>query len=192
MGVVEIVPYDRGWPAEFLAIGARIRSVVGDLALRIDHVGSTAIPGLAAKDVIDVQITAAALGPGGALDAALAGDRFRRRADVDRDHEPPGVAWSPGDWDKWLLEPPAGLRPANVHVRVDGRPNQRYALLFRDYLLENPLTAAAYAELKRRLAEIAPSRQAYAEAKDPACDIVMGAAEEWADVTGWSPGPSDA
>ncbi len=79
-----------------------------------------------------------------------------------------------------------------MHVRVDGRPNQRYALLFRDYLLENPITAAAYAELKRRLAAIAPTRADYADAKDPACDLIMGAAEEWADLTGWRPGPSDA
>jgi GrpB-like predicted nucleotidyltransferase (UPF0157 family) len=192
MGAVEIVPYDPGWPAEFRPIGARLREAAGELALRIDHVGSTAVPGLAAKDVIDVQITASALEPGGPLETALAARGFQRRADIDRDHDPPGVTWTPGDWEKWLLEGPADLRPANVHVRVDGRPNQRYALLFRDYLLENPITAAAYAELKRRLAAIAPTRADYADAKDPACDLIMGAAEEWADLTGWRPGPSDA
>ena len=139
--------------------------------------------------MIDVQITAASLEPGGALAAALAAAGFPPRADILSDHLPPGER-APEDWAKWLLEPPSSLRPANVHVRVAGRPNQRYALLFRDYLLENPVTAAAYAELKRRLAAIAPTRAAYADTKDPACDLIMGAAEEWADVTGWDPGPS--
>lgn len=191
MSAVEIVEYDPRWPEEFQAIGATLREATGELALRIDHIGSTAVPGLAGKDVIDVQITAPALEPGGALEAALAAAGFPPRTDILSDHLPPGER-APEDWAKWLLEPPSSLRPANVHVRVAGRPNQRYALLFRDYLLENPVTAAAYAELKRRLAAIAPSRSAYADTKDPACDLIMGAAEEWADVTGWDPGPSGA
>ena len=54
---IAVVPYDPEWPALFAELAAQIRMALGPLALRIDHVGSTAIPGLAAKPVIDVQVS---------------------------------------------------------------------------------------------------------------------------------------
>ena len=54
---IEIVPYQETWVEEFKAQGIRLRKITGDSALRIDHIGSTSVPGLAAKDVIDIQIT---------------------------------------------------------------------------------------------------------------------------------------
>jgi GrpB-like predicted nucleotidyltransferase (UPF0157 family) len=83
-------------------------------------------------------------------------------------------------------------RAANIHVRVICRPNQRYALLFRDYLRAHPQAAAAYAELKRRLAALGIERSVYAEVKDPACDINMVPANAWASAVSWTPGPPDA
>jgi GrpB-like predicted nucleotidyltransferase (UPF0157 family) len=77
-------------------------------------------------------------------------------------------------------------------VRVQGRPNQRYALLFRDYLRLHPASAGAYAELKRRLAQHLADPQTYPDVKDPAVDLIYFAAEAWAAATGWQPGPSDA
>jgi len=77
-------------------------------------------------------------------------------------------------------------------VRMAGRPNQRYPLLFRDYLRAHPASAAAYAELKRRLAEHLSDPQRYPEVKDAAVDLIYFAAEEWAATTGWQPGPADA
>ena len=62
--MLEIVPYKRSWPSEFRKLASLLRQGLGDLALRIDHIGSTAVPGLAAKDVIDIQITVAALDQG--------------------------------------------------------------------------------------------------------------------------------
>ncbi|HET8851853.1 MAG TPA: GrpB family protein [Ktedonobacteraceae bacterium] len=59
--LIVISPYDPQWPLEFRQLGMPLRAVLGDLALRVDHIGSTSVPGLAAKDVIDVQITVAAL-----------------------------------------------------------------------------------------------------------------------------------
>ena len=58
---VEILPYKSSWPSEFLSIATTLRQGLGELALRIDHIGSTSVPDLAAKDVIDIQITVAAL-----------------------------------------------------------------------------------------------------------------------------------
>jgi GrpB-like predicted nucleotidyltransferase (UPF0157 family) len=166
----------------------KIRAAMGPEAVRIDHIGSTAVPGLPAKNVIDIQVAVADLGAADALAAA----GFRPFAEVVEDHRPPGDERPHAEWAKrLLLEPPEEHR-ANVHVRVLGYANQRYALLFRDYLRVHPATAEAYAELKRRLAALMPDTNTYADVKDPAVDLIALAAEEWATATGWEPGPTDA
>ncbi len=188
--MVEIVPYKSTWPAEFLAIASVLRQGLGPLALRIDHIGSTSVPGLAAKDIIDIQVTVAALDQ--ELLSAMAALGYTWREDFSGDHRPPLATGPDSDWGKWVFDPPAGQRPTHTHVRVPGRPNQRYPLLFRDYLRTHPATAEAYAELKRRLAGQIPDRTVYSVVKDPAVDLIYLPAEEWAAAAGWQPGPSDA
>ena len=171
------------WPGEFEAIAASIREALGALALRVDHIGSTSVPGLPAKDVIDVQLTV------GALDRARLAPALQRAGFVDQDigsdHRPPGATGPDDDWRKLFFQAGSG-RPVNLHVRVAGRPNQRYALLFRDYLRAHRESAAAYAALKRALAGLGIDRGVYADVKDPACDLIFIAAEDWASQTGWS------
>lgn len=182
-----IEPYAERWADEFSRHARRLREVLGERALRIDHIGSTAVPGLAAKDRIDIQVTVVDL-----ADANPLGDAgFGEFAPV-ADHRPPGAEGDETDWQKRFFTDTGDERHANVHVRVDGRANQRYALLFRDYLRENPPAAAAYAELKRRLAAELRDVRHYADVKDPACDLIMVAAEDWARLTGWNLSPSDA
>ena len=77
-------------------------------------------------------------------------------------------------------------------MRVQGRANQRYALLFRDFLRTHPATAAAYGELKRQLAQHLADIQTYTDVKDPAVDLIYFAAEDWAAATGWQPEPPNA
>ncbi|MCH8293528.1 GrpB family protein, partial [Candidatus Poribacteria bacterium] len=60
---IEIHPYTQKWPQEFSEIGKKMRSTLGSVALRIDHIGSTSIPGLAAKPIIDIQISVESLEP---------------------------------------------------------------------------------------------------------------------------------
>jgi GrpB-like predicted nucleotidyltransferase (UPF0157 family) len=80
-----------------------------------------------------------------------------------------------------------------VHVRQEGRLNQRYALLFRDYLRADPGAAGAYGQLKQALAEAAGRDwDTYYSVKDPACDLIMAAAEQWAVRVGWHPHECDA
>ncbi len=190
MPPVEIVPASPSWTQEFDAIGQALRECLGDLALRIDHIGSTSVPGLAAKDMIDVQVTVAEL-DSDHLIPAFASAGYVHRPDNPGDHRPPGAHGPDQDWAKLFFSEASG-RPVNIHVRVIDRPNQRYALLFRDYLRAHPPTAAAYAEAKRRLAELAGDDIGrYAEAKDPIVDLIYLPAEEWAARTGWTPGPSD-
>jgi GrpB-like predicted nucleotidyltransferase (UPF0157 family) len=181
---VTIVEPNASWPTEFEQIAVALRKALGPLALRVDHIGSTAVLGLPAKDVIDVQVTVAALdrehlvaalAPTGLIDQGIASD-----------HRPPGATGPDDDWRKLLFKPATG-RPVNVHVRVVGRANQRYPLLFRDYLRAHPDAATAYARLKRGLAELGIDQGAYTEVKDPACDLIFIAAEDWAERTGWAP-----
>lgn len=179
---VAIVEPKASWPSEFEAIADSIRHELGSLALRIDHIGSTAVPGLPAKDVIDIQVTVAALDRD-RLVPALASAGFVEQA-IGHDHRPPGASGPDDDWRKLFCQPRSG-RSANLHVRAAGRPNQRYPLLFRDYLRAHADSAAAYAALKRALAALGIDRGVYADVKDPACDLIFIAAEDWAGETGW-------
>src|SRR5438445_5676030 len=103
MALARIVPYDANWPREFVAVAADVRRALGPLALRIDHIGSTAVPGLAAKDVIDVQVGVAALDPEAALVDPLGAVGFVLRPGIVGDHRPPGGNGPAADWAKRLL-----------------------------------------------------------------------------------------
>jgi GrpB-like predicted nucleotidyltransferase (UPF0157 family) len=186
---IKIVGYRNRWPDEFGKIAARLRSGLADLALRIDHIGSTSVRGLAAKDVIDVQITVAALEV--PVDAAMHRLGYSRAPSIGGDHRPPAADGPDADWQKWYYVAPTKHRRTNTHMRVLGRPNQRYPLLFRDYLRAHPKTAEAYARLKRQLAENLADPDTYPDVKDPAVDLIFLAAEDWALRTQWQPGPSD-
>ena len=175
--MIEIVEYNPAWPAEFEAICAALHSALGPLALRVDHIGSTAVPGLSAKDVIDVQVTVAALSREVAERLRAAG--FEQREMVRYDHVPPGAAEDPRLWAKLFFNQPAGQRRANIHVRVAGNPNQRYPLLFRDYLRAHPHSAAAIDRVKRAIAgHHADDIEAYYDIKDPVYDLIWDAAQE--------------
>jgi GrpB-like predicted nucleotidyltransferase (UPF0157 family) len=187
MAAVAIVDYDPTWPEQFGELAATLRRELGDGALAIDHIGSTAVPGLAAKDVIDLQVAVADLAQADQLAPA-----FERAGYVPspyrRDHQPAGDASHPGRWEKRLWQSPPGARRVNAHVRVAGWPNQRYALLFRDYLRARPAAAAAYARLKRALAErFGDDLAAYTKVKDHACDLIAVAAGERAAISRMRP-----
>ena len=185
---IVIVPYRPSWADEFAALTHGLRDALGPLALRIDHIGSTSVPGLAAKDIVDIQVTVQALEE--PVGRALEKGGYRRREPISSDHVPTGQPETEIEWAKWLYRPAAGQRSANIHIRVSGRLNQRYPLLFRDYLRAHPSTAESYALVKVALAKYhADDVEAYYDVKDPVCDIIMAAAEEWAAATHWQPEP---
>lgn len=185
-GYLTIHDPDPTWPAQFLEVEGRLAAALGALAVRIDHIGSTAVPGLAAKDIIDIQVTVAELDePGLRQRIESAGFVWREGY---RDHEPPGMRLDPEELDKRYAQSAPGERPANIHIRAAGRFNQRYALLFRDYCRANPLVAAAYGTVKRHLADLAGDDvEAYYDVKDPVIDILMAGANAWAEATAWDP-----
>jgi GrpB-like predicted nucleotidyltransferase (UPF0157 family) len=177
--MIEIVDYDPAWPAEFEAIRAALIEALGSLALCVDHIGSTAVPGLSAKDVIDVQVTVAALSPDVVEGLRAAG--FELREALRYDHVPPGADANPRLWAKRVFVQPPGQRRANIHVRPAGNPNQRYPLLFRDYLRAHPNSAGAIDRVKRAIAKRhADDKEAYYDIKDPVYDLIWDAAQEWA------------
>jgi GrpB-like predicted nucleotidyltransferase (UPF0157 family) len=186
---IELVDPDPAWPRQFEEIGRWLRSAFGDRALRIDHIGSTAVPGLPAKDVIDVQLTVETFE---GVRRVLAGSAFALRTGPVSDHRPAGSELPDRDLEK-LFGEASEPRRANLHVRLPGRFNQRYPILCRDYLRAHRAAALAYGEVKRQLARIVGDDvDAYYSVKDPVFDIVMAGAEAWAARTDWAPGPSDA
>jgi GrpB-like predicted nucleotidyltransferase (UPF0157 family) len=184
MAAVEIHAPRPEWAGEFRALAPLIRAALGARARAIHHIGSTSVPGLAAKDILDLQVTVADLSGDEARDRALGTLGFTRVEARTGDHLPPG-ATDASRWEKrlyWLRLP----RAVNLHVRVEGWPNARYALLFRDYLRATPEAARGYEAVKRKLcAEHPDDLGAYADRKDPECDRVMVAARAWAELVDW-------
>jgi len=167
--MIEIVPYDPQWPHAFEGERERIQAALGSLALRIDHNGSTAVPGLAAKPIIDIQVSVARLEPLESFAAPLA--RI-------------GYVHVPGQDDTWC---PFFHRPRDwphthhVHVVEAGGAEERRTLAFRDHLRANPDAAREYEALKRGLAAAhgggsAESREAYAVAKTTFIERIVAAA----------------
>lgn len=189
--LITIAPSDPRWPQEFRGLALALRAVLGDLAMRIDHIGSTAVPGLAAKDIIDIQIAVATLDTA-TLIPLLTSLGYVHLANITGDHIPPGRDDSAEQWRKLFFKAPPEQRRVNLHIRQAGHPNQRYALLFRDYLRADAGVKEAYAQIKQTLARLHPADlNAYYDVKDPVCDVIMAAAERWASETCYAPGPSD-
>lgn len=177
---VEIAAYDADWPRLFRQRGERLRTALGDVALRIDHIGSTSVPDLAAKPIIDIQISVASFEPLDAFRRPLEGLGYVfREANEERTK-------------RYFREAP-GERREHVHVRKAGSWGEQFALLFRDYMRAHPDEAARYARPKRELAErYRDDRHGYTEAKNPFIWEVMHRANDWSQELGWEPGPSDA
>ncbi|RKN18729.1 dephospho-CoA kinase [Micromonospora musae] len=181
----QLVDYDPTWPRQYARLAARIRHALAPADLRIDHIGSTAVPGLAAKDVIDVQLTVATLDEADATIAQrLADAGFPRMSGEWWDDPRPAGR---GRWEKRLHGSADPGRPVRLHVRVADSPGWRYALLMRDHLRADPGQRSAYLLFKQELADSAPESAGSPTAGDPWFDEEYLRAEEWAAQTGWRP-----
>ncbi len=165
------------WQADFAEIKHAVAATLGDLALQIDHIGSTSIPHLYAKDVIDVQVTVAALTP--TLITRFTEAGYQHHPHLE-DHVPLNADDDPKQWQKYVFTEPAGERRTNIHVRVAGRLNQQYALLFRDYLRATPTAVQLLDQFKRDIVKHhAPDVDAYYAFKDPYYDQIWLTAQRW-------------
>ncbi|MBF6329995.1 dephospho-CoA kinase [Nocardia transvalensis] len=183
-GAVHLVPANPEWDAMAQRLIGRLAVVCGASARRIDHIGSTAVPGLPAKDVIDVQITVADLGTADELREPLEAAGFPCIREYDHDDPKPGT--DPAHWGKRVHGTADPGRPANIHLRVDGWPNQRFALIFRDWLRAIPAARDEYVTVKQKAEADAAGLsgeaaiQAYLDVKTPWFDGAYPRAVEWA------------
>lgn len=172
--LIELVGYDAGWPARFDRWRARIGEVLGDVARRVEHVGSTSVPGLPAKPIVDIQVSVDSMDDEHAYVGPL---------------ESTGVQMRSRDVFHRYFRPFAG-QPRDVHVHVcdAGSEWERDHLLFRDHLRRHPEDAARYAEAKWRAVRYwADDGWAYTDAKTDAVLDILDRARSWADRVGWRP-----
>ena len=163
---VRVVAYDPGWPDTFKVWHERLGSLLGAAACRIEHVGSTSVSGLAAKPVVDIQVSVADVDDEDRYvpPCEAAGLQLRFRDDEHRYFQPP----------------PGQPRDVHVHVCQQGSGWERQHLLFRDYLRANAHAREAYSAAKRDAARVwADQRAAYGEAKSDVILAILDQAEVW-------------
>ncbi len=174
---IELVPFREEWAASFAEWRERLGRGLGEAAVRIEHVGSTAVPGLPAKPVVDVQVSVRDVEDERSYAQAIdsLGVAFRSREPGHRYFRP------------------AADRPRTVHIHVCtmGGEWEREHLLFRDYLRADPASRSRYAQLKRELAErYWDDRLAYTEGKTGFILDTLDHARTWAETTGWKLPPA--
>ncbi len=163
---IEVVPHDLGWIEDARRAADQLRAVVGHLASGVEHIGSTAVPGLAAKPIVDLAV---AVEPAHREEAV---DALQRLGYVDL-----GEAGVSGRrYLRWRRSPPA----VNVHLMAPGSALWIENLLLRDYLRSHPDAAADYAGAKLSAASLHPTLLAYSEAKADHVQHLLIAAREWA------------
>lgn len=172
---IDIVAYDATWPARFASMRERLAVALGAVALRIDHVGSTSVPGLAAKPIVDVQVSVRDHADEAAYVPAIERLGFVLRA---RD-----------DWHRYFKPPPGSPRTHQIHVCATGSDWERDHLLFRDYLRAHPARAGEYGALKTALAlQFGDDRVGYTDAKTSFILDTLELASAWAANVGWQVG----
>jgi GrpB-like predicted nucleotidyltransferase (UPF0157 family) len=181
-GGLAVAAYDPRWPADFSVLARRLQAALGQVALRVHHVGSTSVPGLAAKDCIDVQVEVQALA-WELIAGRLATIGFRLRPEPWNQVE----ATPGGTCPKLVFAMPEGERASNIHVLEAGSEAARRKLLFRDFLRAHDAARDAWSDFKQHLASMATDIYQYGQAKAGPTEILMIAAEGWTHQTRWAP-----
>lgn len=154
--------HDPSWPAQAARLAARVMHAAGTEAIRVDHIGSTAVPGLAAQDVIDLQLIVRDLAAAEGVEQALGQAGFPR---VPGDHVDPRLpefsSAAPPAWRKRLHAAADPARAVNLHVRAEGSPGADFALAMRDYLTHDAGARERFQQAKAKLAKDADGALAY-------------------------------
>lgn len=167
---VTVIPYDPRWAAWFERSASEVKAALGDSLLVIHHIGSTSIPGIYAKPIIDMLAVARDLR---GIDECV--ERMQRIG-----YEPMGEFGISGR-RYFRRDNSAGVRTEQVHVFAMESPHVRRHLAFRDFLRSNPELAQEYSRLKQRLAAEYPTDiEAYMDGKDQFIRQAEAKALEWA------------
>ena len=191
-----LVAYDDSWPSTATRLIGRITLALkaaglGEAGVEVAHIGSTSVPGLPAKDVIDIQVGVRRLSDADRSEfVKVLADKGFPRVDGNNDsnHQNTVHAWAPdaASWAKRFHGSADPGRVAHVHVREQDSAGWEASLLFRDWLVANPSERDEYADLKRALARTEATTTAYTLAKEPWIDGALERARVWARNTGWS------
>lgn len=160
-GTVKLVPHNPKWEKLFEKEKQLLKKTFGDIILAVEHIGSTAIPGIPAKPIIDINIGVESLDV-----ARNIKEKFEK---LGYEHRPfvPGKTKVDLKWQELYVKGPEAKRTHYVHVTVFGGSYWKNDLLFRDFLRKNPERAKQYAELKKQLAEkYADNRETYTKNKE--------------------------
>ncbi len=169
---IVVVPYDDGWPCAFQREAALLSGAFGDELIAIHHIGSTSVPGLSAKPVIDIMPVVRDVERVDTLTPAL--ERLG--------YQPWGENGIPGR--RYFTKGGDLHRTHNMHVYELSNPEVERHLAFRDYLRSNPAEAERYAELKRAVAAQFPNDiYGYMAGKDAYIKTVLQRALEWRAVS---------
>lgn len=191
---IKVVPADPDWIEAGYRWAEHAAQALGDLAMRVDHVGSTAVPGLPAKDVLDIQALVFRLDDADIV-SRLEAAGFRHAAQNVSDPAHPDTPEILGedDWRKLFFREPKGERRVHLHVRRNGAAGARNTFLLRDYLRDDASARRDYGVFKQALAQkTQKDREAYQAIKAPFIATALRAAEGWAELTRWAPGAPDA
>ncbi|QYN38575.1 dephospho-CoA kinase, long form [Pseudonocardia sp. DSM 110487] len=186
-GAPRLVGPDPDWPAAAERLRARVAAAVGERGRGVAHIGSTSVPGLPAKDVIDLQLGVESLADADAVRDDLQDAGFPWHPRID--HDNPRPAGSPV-WPKRVHGSADPGRVVNLHIREIGSPGWRYALLFRDWLRADAAARAEYLAVKLTAAERYaedPDADRYVEVKEPWFDAASRQADDWAATSAWVP-----
>ena len=189
-GAAVLAAPDSDWPRQASNLAERLKAAAPEDVLAVDHIGSTAVPGLEAKDVIDLQLSVADLATADRIAPLLGAAGFPRWPGILMDSPLPGRP-DPAAWSKRLHGNADPARPVNLHVRVAGSPGWWFALCFRDWLRADSAARREYGAEKRRVAALHASdatTAGYAEGKeDWFREVAAPGAQRWAESSGWQP-----
>lgn len=183
-----IDPRDDWGPRGARVVARLAAALAGEPVTGVEHIGSTSVPGLIAKDVIDIQVGIRSLEAADMVSfrAAMRDAGYLESVGNVQDTPHPAGA-DPAGWAKRFY---GGCDPAqivHVHVRVTGSAGWRFALLFRDWLRASRSHRDDHAREKRRLLATDDDTDAYTEAKGPWFDEAWARTRSWSKQTGWSP-----
>jgi GrpB-like predicted nucleotidyltransferase (UPF0157 family) len=166
--IVEVIEYDDAWPEMFRSEEVVVRRALGDNVLEVHHIGSTAVPGMWAKPVIDILVVVRSIGEVDHQDRLMAAAGYEAKGEY-------------GIKGRRFFTKGGDRRSHHVHVFEKGSPEIRRHLDLRDFMIAHPERAARYSQLKQDLAaKFRNDIDGYCDGKDPFIKAIEVEASAWA------------
>ena len=170
---IQLKEFDNKWSNDFYYIKQQIEKNIPGVFLSIEHIGSTAITNIKAKNVIDIQCSVKALPLNADIVMKLVSIGYKHLDHINQDHVPfKDINYFESGWEKLFFMSDDGKVKCNLHIRVQDAPNWKFALNFRDYLNSNENVKTAYEQVKERLSAAKVNIHDYCAIKDPVCDLI--------------------